>query len=171
MVTHENSRGKSDYVTFTDNYSHKIHHTRAECLTHETYEARLKTQKGISIKALQSDRGGEYLTNDFSSHLKQAGTICCLTAHNSPAQNGVAEDFNPMLLEWTCAMLHSSGLPKYLWGECIKHAVWLKNSTSTCALYGCTPYEVILKSKLNLTGSPEWGSLLGVKCTALLNQS
>ena len=40
----------------------------------------------------------------------------------TPAYNRVAE-----CLEFTEAILHSSGLPKFLWGEVVIHAVWLKN--------------------------------------------
>ncbi|KZS90631.1 hypothetical protein SISNIDRAFT_383293, partial [Sistotremastrum niveocremeum HHB9708] len=34
-------------------------------------------------------------------------------------------------------------LPLSLWGEAIRHAVWLKNRTSTRALPGKTPYEML----------------------------
>jgi len=119
-------------------------------------------QNSVSIKTLQTDRGGEYLTNAFSKHLTQAGTIHCLTIHDSPEQNGVAEHLNQTLLERTCEMLHASSLPKYLWGECIKHVVWLKNCTFTCTLNGQMPYEAVLNSKHNLNGLPEWGSQVWV---------
>ena len=52
--------------------------------------------------------------------------------------------------------------PKYLWGECIKHAVWLKNRTSTRALDGQTPYKVVHNFKPNLSGLPEWGTQVWV---------
>ena len=98
----------------------------------------------------------------FSKHLTQAGTIHHLTIHDSPEQNGVAKYLNQTLLEWTHAMLHSSSLLKYLWGQCIKHTVWLKNRTFTCALNGKTPCKAILNSKPNLNGLPEWGSQVWV---------
>jgi hypothetical protein len=46
-----------------------------------------------------------------------------------------------VLLEKVRAILHASQLPKFLWGEAVKHAVYLKNRTSTKALDGKTPYE------------------------------
>ena len=49
-------------------------------------------------------------------------------------------------------------LPKNLWLEMIHHAVWLKNRTSTQALNGKTPYEVIYGVKPNLANLPDWGA-------------
>src|SRR5271168_196197 len=54
-------------------------------------------------------------------------------------------------------MLHASGLPKFLWGEAVKHAIYLKNRTSTKAFNGKTFFEVFEGSKPNLRGLPEFG--------------
>ena len=43
---------------------------------------------------LHSDRGGEYLSEEFSKHLKRTGTIRRLTVHDTPEYNGVAERLN-----------------------------------------------------------------------------
>jgi hypothetical protein len=50
-----------------------------------------------------------------------------LMVHDTPQHNGVAKRLNQTLLEKVCAMLHDSGLPCTLWGEAVRHAVWLKN--------------------------------------------
>ena len=49
-------------------------------------------------------------------------------------------------------------LPKNLWPETIHHAVWRKNQTSTRALNGKTPYEVMYGVKPNLADLPDWGA-------------
>lgn len=54
-------------------------------------------------------------------------------------------------------MLHASGQPKFLWGEAARHAVWLKNRTSTKALDGTTPLEAATGKKPDLRGVREWG--------------
>ena len=59
-------------------------------------------------------------------------------------------------------MLHHSGLPKFLWGEAILHAVWLKNRTSTRALKNLTLFEVLTRKKPNLSNLPEWGTKVWV---------
>ena len=98
-IVSKDARRKELLHDFTDDHSHKTHldllsHKCGVFDAYKVYEARLKTQKGISIKALWSDRGGEYITNNFSDHLKQASTFHHLMAHNSLAQNGVAEHLN-----------------------------------------------------------------------------
>ena len=109
-----------------------------------------------------SDRGGEFLSKEFNDHLKQAGTLRNLTVHDTPEHNGIAERLNRTLLEKVCAMLHASGLPKFLWGEVVNHAVYLKNQTSTKALDGKTPFQVFHGTKPNLCGIPEFSSKVWV---------
>ena len=126
------------------------------------FEAWLKTQHGASIKALRSDRGGEYLSNTFSKHLSSHGTVRKLAIHDTPQQNSVAKRLNCVLLEHTRALLHASGLPKGLWGEAIAHSVWRKNHTSTKALHGRTPLEELTSKKPNLHRLCEWGTKVWV---------
>src|SRR6202522_2451734 len=90
------------------------------------------------------------------------GTIQNLTVHDTPEHNGVAERLNRTLLEKVRAMLHSSGLPKFLWGEAINYAIYLKNRTGTKALDGKTPFKVFYGLKPNLKGLPEFGAQVWV---------
>jgi len=60
-------------------------------------------------------------------------------------------------------MLHASGQPKFLWGEAARHAVWLKNRTSTKALDGMTLFEALMGDKPNLRGVQEWGCRVWVR--------
>ena len=154
--------GRKYYVTFTDD------HTCYTCLSllctkdeafdvYKTYTAWAQTQHSVQIKRLRSDRGGEYTGKEFSTFLKEQGTERCLTTHDTPQHNGIAESLNRWLLECVWAILHHSGLPKNLWGEAIQFAVWLKNCTSTRALSNVTPYEHLHGEKPDLGGVPEWG--------------
>jgi hypothetical protein len=59
-----------------------------------TFEAWLKTQHNVQIRMLRSDRGGEYLSSEFSAHLKKVGTTRRLTVHDTPEYNGVSERLN-----------------------------------------------------------------------------
>ena len=65
-------------------------------------------------------------------------------------------------------MLHASQLPKFLWGEAVKHAIYLKNRTLTKALNGITPYEVFYGRKLNLAGLHKFGDKVWVHTTTSL---
>ncbi len=106
--------------------------------TYQQYEAWLSTQHSAKIKELHTDKGGKYSSDKFKAHLAAQGTKHTTTVHNTPEHNG-----NRTFLKKVRAMLHTSGLPKNLWGEALKHTVWLKNRTSTRALNGKTLYKML----------------------------
>ena len=63
------------------------------------------------IKAIRSDRGGEYLSDSFLDYLRENGILSQLTAPGTPQQNGVAERRNRTLLDMTRSMMSYSELP------------------------------------------------------------
>jgi len=131
---------------------------KSEALTnYKAYEAWLGTQHSVEIKKPQSDQGGEYMSKEFNQHLKANGTICSLTMHDTPEQNGVAKHLNWTLVEHACTMHYVANLLKFLWSQSIQHAIWLKNQTVTYQLDGKTPFELMFNKKPELTNLPEWG--------------
>ena len=117
----------------------------------------------MPVKILHSDRGGEYLGKEFVLHLNSKGTTQKLTVHDTPQHNGVAERRNRTILERIRALLHSTGLPRTLWGEAARHVVWLMNRTSTRAVEGMTPYEATFGKKPDLSEVREWGERVWVR--------
>jgi hypothetical protein len=100
----ESVNHKRYYVSFTDDHSRYTTvyflHTKDETFdSYRIYEAWLSTQQKAKIKCLRSDRGGEYLSDEFSAHLKKAGTVRKLTVHDTPEHNGVAERLNRTIME------------------------------------------------------------------------
>jgi transposase InsO family protein len=153
---------KRYYISFTDDYSRYTNvyflQTKDEAFNfYQIYEAWLSTQYNARIKCLNSDRGGEYLSKEFSDHLKRAGTTRRLTVHDTPEHNGIAERGNRTNLELVRAMLHDSGLPKFLWAEAVSHAIYVRNRTWTRAIGNTTPYELLTGSKPNMAGIQPWG--------------
>ena len=61
------------------------------------------------------------------------------------------------------AILISSGLPRFLWEEAMKHVEWLKERSPHRALDGKTPYEMKHKKKPHLGGIHEFGAAAYVK--------
>ena len=157
-------RGCKYFITFTDDATRYtvtyLLPTKADALdAYRRFEAwALAQQHCQAIKVLRSDRGGEYLSDAFDKHLAAAGTARRLTVHDTPQLNGVAECLNRTLLECIRAFTHSSGLPKYLWAEALRHATWLKNRTATRALDGQTPYQALFGRVPDLTGLQRWGA-------------
>ena len=56
-------------------------------------------QLGKHIKALRSDRGGEYFLGEFIDHLLEAEIVSQLIAPGIPRQNGVSERRDMTFLE------------------------------------------------------------------------
>ena len=92
---------------------------------------------------MRSDRGGEYYgryTEDgqapspFARFLEENGIVPQYTIPGSPDQNGVAERRNRTLLDMVRSMLSSSNLPKSLWTEALKTAVYILNRVPTKAV-------------------------------------
>ena len=161
-------RGCKYFITFTDDATRYsvtyLLHTKAEAFgAYEAFEAWALTQQHCAaIKVLRLDRGSEYLSEAFDQHLKSAGTARRLTVHDTPQLNGVAEQLNRTLVERIRAFTHSSGLPKFLWGEALRHAMWLKNCTATCALDGRTPYQALFGPVPDLSALQPWGTTVWV---------
>ena len=95
---------------------------------YKQYEAWCMTHLGVTIKVLHSNQGGEYLDKGWILYLKSRGTEQKLTVHDTPAHNGVAECCNQTIVEQIHTLLHASSLPKFLWGEAVRHVVWLMNT-------------------------------------------
>ena len=159
--------GHEYFSTFTDDYTRwsrvspmKKKSDTLTCYKH--YEAWAETQLNAKLKQLQSDQGGEYISDEFDQHLKSKGTTRSLTVHDTPEQNGVAERLNCTLVEHARAMHYAADLPKFLWTESIQHAVWLKNRTTTYQLNGKTPFEMLFNKKPDLSNLPEWGTKVWV---------
>jgi hypothetical protein len=153
--------GHEYYSSFTDDHTRwsrlYIQRTKDETFDlYQAYEAWLYMQFGVSIKKLHSDRGGEYWSNIFDAHLAKMGTERSFTVHDTPEHNGLSERLNRTVLECVRAMLHASGMPKFLWGKAINHAIYLKNRTLTRTLENKTPFEMVYGRKPDLSRLPNW---------------
>jgi hypothetical protein len=161
-------KGCQYYVSFIDDktrltFLYLLKHKSDVFAAYKSFEAMCATQFNARIKILRSDRGGEYLSDDFVRHLRSVGTHHKLTVHDTPQHNGVAERLNRIVLERVRAMLHASGLPKFLWGEAALYAVWLKNRSLKRALPDTTPLKLATGHKPDLRNLREWGCKVWVR--------
>ena len=161
--------GKSYYLLFKDLFSHEERiyflKQKAEVFDHyKKFKAWVKVQRHGRITILGSDRGGEYMSNEFTTHLEKAGTVQHLTVHNSPASNGIAECTNRTHLDGARAMLDEANLPDHLWAEAINHHVWIRNRVPTRSLKdNKTPLKLATGMKPDLLGVHPWGCKAWVK--------
>ncbi|KAJ9558333.1 hypothetical protein OSB04_012947 [Centaurea solstitialis] len=84
------------FVTFTDDFSrygyvYLIKHKSETIEVFRTFQNEIENQLNRKIKTLRSDRGGEYLSQEFQDHLRSCGIIAQLTPSRTPQHNGVAD--------------------------------------------------------------------------------
>ena len=92
----------------------------------------------------------------FAKFLQEHGIVAQYTMSGSPDQNGVAERRNQTLLDMVRSMLSSSKLPKFLWTEALKTAVYILNRVPTKAILK-TPFELLKCWKPSLRHMRFWG--------------
>ncbi|RVX10561.1 Retrovirus-related Pol polyprotein from transposon TNT 1-94 [Vitis vinifera] len=131
----------------------------------KVFKAEVEKQYGKQIKIVRSDRGGEYYgryledgqsPGPFAKFLQEHGIVAQYTMPGSPDQNGVAERRNRTLLDMVRSMLSSSKLPKFLWTEALKTAVYILNRVPTKVVLK-TPFELLKGWKLSLRHMRVWG--------------
>ena len=141
------ARGGYEYfVTFIDDYSrygyvYLIQRKSETFGKFKEFLAEVEKQLGKSLKTLQSDRGGEYLDNEFKDFLVKHGILSQLTAPGTPQQNGVAERRNRTLLDMMRSMFSYSSLPISFWGYALQTAVYVLN---------LVPFKSVPKTPLEL---------------------
>ncbi|KAL0405429.1 UNVERIFIED_CONTAM: Retrovirus-related Pol polyprotein from transposon TNT 1-94 [Sesamum latifolium] len=91
--------GFSYFITFTDDHSRYgyVYLMRYKFEAFERfkeYRLEVENQTNRKIKALRSDRGGEYLSGEFIDYLKENGILSQWTPPGTPQLNGVAERMN-----------------------------------------------------------------------------
>ena len=84
------------FITFTVDlsrygYVYLMRHKSETFEKFKEFQSEVKNQCGTKIKALRSDRGGEYLSHEFSDHLKSCRIVPQLTPPGTPQRNGVSE--------------------------------------------------------------------------------
>ncbi|CAI7880246.1 unnamed protein product [Closterium sp. NIES-53] len=87
----------------------------------------VERQQDRLVKAIRTDRGGEFLSKDFSMWLKKNGIRHSLTMPYSSAMNGIAERANRTITETARGLLIEAGLPAYFWPDAVWTACVSKN--------------------------------------------
>ena len=105
------------------------------------FKAQAEKESGHCIKALCSDRGGEYLSNEFKAYCDDHGIQRQLTAPYTPEQNGVLERKNRTITQMACSLLKGKQLPNQYWAEAVATTIYLVNLSSSKAVLDQTPYE------------------------------
>jgi hypothetical protein len=159
--------GFSYFITFIDDYSrygyiYLMKYKSESFEKFKEYQIEVENQLERSIKILRSDRGGEYLSDDFQTHLREKGIISQLTPPGTPQLNGVAERRNRTLLDMVRSMMSISELPISFWGYALETSVYILNRIPTKSVPK-TPYEMWTSKKPSLNHFKIWGCPTHVK--------
>ncbi|CAI7771453.1 unnamed protein product [Closterium sp. NIES-54] len=91
----------------------------------------VERQQDRLVKAIRTDRGGEFLSKDFLFWLKKNGIRHSLTMPYSPAMNGIAERANRTITKTARRLLVEAGLPDNFWPDAVRSACVAKNRSLT----------------------------------------
>ncbi|KAJ9553519.1 hypothetical protein OSB04_017564 [Centaurea solstitialis] len=155
------------FITFTDDFSrygyvYLMRHKSESFERFREFQNEVQNQLGGKIKFLRSDRGGEYLSDEFDNHLMECGIVSQLTPPYTPQMNGVSERRNRTLLDMVRSMMCHSTLPMSFWGHALETAAHILNRAPTKSVEK-TPYELWKGKKPNISFLRIWGCEVYVK--------
>ena len=134
------------FVTFTDDFSrygyvYLIRHKSETFEKFKEFKNEVENQLNKKIKVLRSDRGGEYMSLEFGSYLKEHGIVSQFTPPGTPQWNGVSERRNRTLLDMVRSMMSQASLPISFWGYALETAAYTLNRVPSKSVEK-TPYEL-----------------------------
>jgi transposase InsO family protein len=120
---------------------------------------KLKNRVDKYIKALRSDRGGEYNSREFANFCKSQGIIMQTTSRYTPQQNGVDERKNQTIMNMERTLLQEKLLSNTFWAEAIACSIYLLNRLPTTGLKVKVPQEAWSGTKLNVAHLRTFGCI------------
>nr|GEY54807.1 hypothetical protein [Tanacetum cinerariifolium] len=92
-LRHVSKKGASYFITSTDDYIrygyvYLLKHKHEVFETFKVFKSEIENQLGKTIKAIRSNRGGEYISQEFKDYLKACGIVQQLTPPYTPQHNG-----------------------------------------------------------------------------------
>ena len=83
----------------------------------------IEEESGMVIKAIRSDCGREFTSNEFQKYFEDHRILRLLSIPKSLQQNGVARTKSKTILDMTRSMLKCKKLPNDFWAEAVACAV------------------------------------------------
>ncbi|KAK8681061.1 hypothetical protein V6N13_053468 [Hibiscus sabdariffa] len=123
---------------------------------------KVHNQQGKSIKVLRSDRGEEYLSQDFDELLKDCEIFSQLTPPGTLQWNEVSKRRNQTLLDMVQSMMSHSDLVASFWGHAHEIADFTLNRVPSKSVQK-TPYEIWTGKHPSMSFMKVWGCKAYVK--------
>jgi transposase InsO family protein len=123
-ITSGSFSGERYFITFIDDFSRKcwVYFLKVKSEAFEIFKKfKIVVEKstGYYVRALRSDRGGEYLSNEFNAYYEKQAIQRYLTTPYTPQQNRVAERKNRTILDMIRSMIKTKEMPKEFWAETV----------------------------------------------------
>jgi transposase InsO family protein len=91
------------------------------------FKALVENEADLKIKCLRSDKGGEFISNEFEEFFETHGIkINFLSARNTK-QNGVVKIKNGTVREMKIIMLNESNISDRFWREAVNTKIYIMN--------------------------------------------
>ncbi|KAE8657094.1 hypothetical protein F3Y22_tig00116997pilonHSYRG00993 [Hibiscus syriacus] len=113
------------------------------------FKSMVETQFSLSIKAVQSDWGGEY--RNWTAELTHTGILHRVTCPHSSEQNGVVECKHRHLIELALVLLAQASLPIKFWSYAVTTTAYLINRLPSKVLNNISPFEKLFHKKPDYT--------------------
>ncbi|GJT70204.1 retrotransposon protein, putative, ty1-copia subclass [Tanacetum coccineum] len=155
-----NIGGDYDYSRY--GYVYLLKHKHEVFETFRVFKNEVENQLGKTIKAIRSDHGGEYISQEFKDYLKANGIVQQLTPPYTPQHNGVSERRNCPLLDMVRSMMNPTTLPLSFWDYALESATRILNMVPTKKV-DKIPYELWYGKVPNLSYLKVWGCKALVK--------
>ncbi|GMF44976.1 unnamed protein product [Phytophthora fragariaefolia] len=119
-------------------------------------------KRGIpyTVKQVLTDKGGEFVNEAMEAWYNSRG-IEYIQVGPKSSQLNLCERTHQTLVEMTKAMMEHSGLPRSLWPEAMRNAVYIKNRSYNKGTQG-VPYEMFFGAKPDVHHIRQYGSLASV---------
>lgn len=158
-------RGHRYWLTIVDDFSrygwaillHSKHQAKHKLIE---WMAQVQRDKGVQLRHVHGDRGGEFLNSHLLGHLQAQGVTYSFSNPHTPQQNGIAEARNKQVSTFTRALLIQAQAPISYWSYAVLHSTYLNNLVPHRLLQGMTPSEAWHQAKPDMRRLRVWG------CTA-----
>jgi transposase InsO family protein len=156
--------GYKYWIIFTDDctkfkVSIAMHKKSDTFLAFLHFKAYAENQLDLKIKAIQHDKGGEFISKEFITYCNNSGITCRQSVRNRAQQNGTAERANRVSGERITCFLCEANLPMQFWAEALAALIHIWNCCPTSVLKDKTPHEVWFKKKPDVSHLRVWGCL------------
>jgi hypothetical protein len=106
------------------------------------FKALTETQTSKRLKAVRSDRGGEFMSRDFKEFYNEHGIKREYTIPRTPQQNGVVERQNRTVQEMARSMMNEKNIGQTYWVESIHTTVHVLKKSHLRPQSDKKPYEL-----------------------------